>query len=225
MQPRLRHPNANRDSAPLSGGRPDELLFTINTRTHTEVRPRTLNTFARGFQQVRCCTDAWALITFSTPSKRVRSLPVREAAGPPLRALPCSVRIPRAQMLNAKLCLPSLHPTCALEEFVRLPKMDSFSPCAGPASASCASHFFKDLFLRNINWLDERRQRDVEHKGFPAVDLQVEGLAHTNDPPFASSFSRLIVDSMLRSGGEAQRLVPNQAAYRRTTPSRLRVWV
>lgn len=138
---------------------------------------------------------------------------------------PCSVRTPRAQMLMAKLGLTCLHPSCVLEEFVRQPRMDSFSPCAGPASALCASHFFKDFFLTNINWLDEWRQRDVEKEAFLSVDLQAGGLAHTNDTPFAPPISRLIADSMLRFGGEAQRLVPNQAACRRSTPSRLRVWV
>lgn len=76
-------------------------------------------------------------------------------------------------MLVAKLGLWCLHPSCVLEEFVRQPEVDSFSPRAGPAGASCASHFSKDLFfLANINWLDEWRQ---EQEGVLWGDLQAGG--------------------------------------------------
>lgn len=114
-------------------------------------------------------------------------------------------------MLVAKLCLTGLHPSCVLEEFVRQSRMDSFSPRAGPVSASCASHFFKDLFylfLTNINWLFEWRQQDMKSEGVVLVDLQ----AHTNDPPIR--FLHLPSYRLMRFWGEAQGLVPNQAACR-----------
>lgn len=63
----------------------------------------------------------------------------------------------------AKTCSVCSHPSCALEESVRQPKMDSFSrrgdqPRGIHQRVACARHFFRHSTVQNINWFAEEAE-------------------------------------------------------------------
>ena len=62
----------------------------------------------------------------------------------------------------AKMCLVCLHRSCAPEESVRPPRMDSFSLCAGLHPCVNVLHTFQTVASKNINWLDDEEEEEEE---------------------------------------------------------------
>ncbi|CAB1439490.1 unnamed protein product [Pleuronectes platessa] len=56
------------------------------------------------------------------------------------------------------------HPSCAPEESVRPPKMDSFSLCAGLHPCVNVLHTFQTVASKNINWLDDEEEEEEEEE-------------------------------------------------------------